>query len=88
LSAGTPVLISKNTPWLGLEEKNLGWDIDLKKIDFFIDVINKLALMSEMERKLKRAYIRENINGILFNKQDYEDNRQLYLQAINGGENI
>jgi glycosyltransferase involved in cell wall biosynthesis len=88
LSAGTPVLISKNTPWLGLEEKNLGWDIDLKKIDFFIDVINKLALMSEMERKLKSAYIRENINGILFNKQDYEDNRQLYLQAINGGENI
>ena len=88
LSVGTPVLISNNTPWLGLEEKNLGWDIDLKKMNHFIDVIHKLALTSEKERMLKRAYIRENINGILLNKQDYEDNRQLYLQVMSGGENI
>ena len=88
LSAGTPVLISKNTPWLGLEDKNLGWDIDLKNMDHFINVIHNLALTTEKERMLKRTFIRENINGILFNKQDYEDNRQLYLQLISGGENI
>ena len=38
--------------------------------------------MSKKERESKRAYIRDNIDGILFNKQDYEDNRQLYLQAF------
>jgi glycosyltransferase involved in cell wall biosynthesis len=85
LSAGTPVLISDNTPWLGLEEKNLGWDIDLKNMDCFIEIINKVALMSPNERESKRDYIRNNINGILFNKQDYEDNRQLYLQAFSRG---
>lgn len=82
LSVGTPVLISNNTPWLRLEEKNLGWDIDLKKMYFFVEIINKVALMSQNERKIKRAFIRDNINAILFNKQDYEDNRQLYLQAF------
>ena len=31
LSVGTPVLISKNTPWFNLESQHLGWDIDLEK---------------------------------------------------------
>ena len=57
-------------------------------MDHFINVIHNLALTTEKERMLKRTFIRENINGILFNKQDYEDNRQLYLQLISGGENI
>ena len=85
LSAGTPVLVSHNTPWLGLEQKNLGWDVDLKEIDRFVDIINKLALMSKSERDVKRAYILDKIDGILFNSKDYEDNRQLYLQTIIGG---
>lgn len=81
LSAGTPVLTSDKTPWLGLEEKNLGWDVDLKNEGYFIDVINNLAMISHDERELKRVYIRDNINNILFNEKDYENNRQLYLQA-------
>lgn len=36
--AGCPVIISDTTPWLGLEEKKLGWDIPLKK-ELFIDAI-------------------------------------------------
>jgi glycosyltransferase involved in cell wall biosynthesis len=85
LSAGTPVLVSNNTPWLGLEKKNLGWDFDLKKIDSFVDVINKLALTNKTERDEKRNYILDNIEGILFNKKDHEDNRQLYLRALARG---
>tara|TARA_Y100001954_G_scaffold24333_1_gene22173 strand:- start:10676 stop:11830 length:1155 start_codon:yes stop_codon:yes gene_type:complete len=29
-SAGTPVIISDNTPWRDLEEKKIGWDVSLK----------------------------------------------------------
>ena len=41
LSSGTPVLISKNTPWLDLESQNLGWDIDLKDMDSFVEIIER-----------------------------------------------
>lgn len=37
--AGTPVLISNNTPWLGLSKMKLGWDLNLDNIDDFIEVI-------------------------------------------------
>jgi len=30
LSAGTPVIISDNTPWRNLQEKKIGWDVSLK----------------------------------------------------------
>lgn len=39
LSVGTPVLISKNTPWLDLEEQKLGWDISLEDKNSFVQVI-------------------------------------------------
>ncbi len=45
-SAGTPVITSNNTPWKNLEEKNIGWDIDLNNKAKFIDVINKCVKMS------------------------------------------
>jgi len=40
LSAGRPVIISDATPWRNLQEKNIGWDVNLKdskKIDSIFD---------------------------------------------------
>jgi len=86
LLAGAQVLISKNTPWLELEEKNIGWDFSLHHFACFVDTIEKVARMSQAELALKRIDIRGKSDEILNNQQDYEDNRQLFLQALAGGE--
>ena len=82
LSSGTPVLISKNTPWLDLESQNLGWDIDLKDMGSFVEIIERIARMSHDERQDKRNNIRIMIKDILINSNDFEDNRLLYQQSF------
>ena len=62
LSVGTPVLISKNTPWLNLEKNDLGWDIDLTNENNFIQVIESYSDQSEEFRKTKRNEIIKNYN--------------------------
>ncbi|GAB3663647.1 hypothetical protein GCM10028791_39110 [Echinicola sediminis] len=49
LSAGCPVIISQNTPWKGLEQHQVGWDIDTSDITNGTGVFNKLALMDMKE---------------------------------------
>ncbi len=48
-SAGCPVITSKNTPWQNLEEKGIGWDINLSNKEEFVKIIEKCADMSEKE---------------------------------------
>ena len=43
LLAGRPVLISDQTPWLGLPEKKTGWDLPLKDAGAFTRVIEEAA---------------------------------------------
>jgi glycosyltransferase involved in cell wall biosynthesis len=43
LSAGRPVLISDQTPWLGLNSKKAGWDLPLNNISEFSKVIEESA---------------------------------------------
>jgi glycosyltransferase involved in cell wall biosynthesis len=76
LSVGTPVLISDNTPWKGLSEKGLGWDINLEEKEKFVEIIETWALIPlkiksklRLERLEKAAQIiydplilQENIN--------------------------
>jgi glycosyltransferase involved in cell wall biosynthesis len=40
LAAGCPLLISDRTPWVGLEEKLIGWDIPLEKPEKWIEILN------------------------------------------------
>ncbi len=41
LLAGRPVLISDQTPWLKLNEKNIGWDLPLQSPGLFKDALNE-----------------------------------------------
>jgi glycosyltransferase involved in cell wall biosynthesis len=43
LSAGRPVLISNKTPWLGLREKGIGWDLSLDDPASWIAAIREAA---------------------------------------------
>ena len=46
---GRPVLISDQTPWLQLEEKETGWDVSLHKSVIFTNIIEKMAGYSQQE---------------------------------------
>ena len=48
-SAGCPVIISDQTPWRNLEEKQIGWDIALSDKQKFRDVIQKCIDMKQDE---------------------------------------
>jgi glycosyltransferase involved in cell wall biosynthesis len=43
LLCGRPVLISDQTPWLGLSAKKAGWDLSLSDVDKFTEVIRETA---------------------------------------------
>ncbi len=47
MQCGIPVLISDKTPWRKLEEKNLGWDLPLKK-EMFLSKIQELVDSTEI----------------------------------------
>lgn len=48
-SAGCPVLISDQTPWLDLEEKQIGWDISLDRTDLWREALQKCVSMDASE---------------------------------------
>ena len=54
LQAGTPVLISDQTPWRDLEAANAGWDLPLAKPEAFISAITRLARESDQDRAERR----------------------------------
>src|SRR3990167_3685639 len=45
LAAGTPVLLSNQTPWHDLSENNAGWEFDLSKPEKFAHQIDTLSLL-------------------------------------------
>lgn len=57
LIGGCPIIISDQTPWRGLEEKEVGWDIKLTEEDYFSSVIQKCVNLDNKEyiKMSKRA---------------------------------
>lgn len=47
MSVACPVIISDQTPWKQLKEKNIGWDISLDKLTEFTEVIDFTASMDQ-----------------------------------------
>lgn len=82
LTAGTPVLISTETPWRNLETDGLGWDIDLDKVDAFVDVIEKSSLLTDVQRLEIRSVVKMKIMERLFDSNILESNRQLFIKQL------
>ena len=82
LTAGTPVLLSTETPWRGLRDDGLGWDIDLTQEDSFVEVIEKHALLSYEERRKMRSAVRRKTAHRLLDPKVLEANRQLFRQQL------
>ena len=59
LSAGTPVVISDQTPWRNLREKNIGFDLSIEDHSIFVKVIGELVDMNQQEfNKMSEAAYR------------------------------
>ncbi|MDZ4190364.1 MAG: glycosyltransferase [Hydrogenophaga sp.] len=79
LSSGLPVLISDQTPWRDLENKELGWDLPLLDPGAFARCIEtchtKPAVEYNQWRQKIRAWALQNIG----NHEAIEQNRQIFM---------
>jgi len=74
LIGGCPIVLSDQTPWRKLREKNIGWDIDLKNKKTFIKVIQEYVLMNQEE------YNKTSRDAYIFGSESssHEDVKDLY----------
>lgn len=79
LSSGLPVLISDTTPWRGLQDKYLGWDIPLDQVNTYVDCIEACAAISPEDYLLWRLSIRSWALQNIGNQDAIEQNRRLFL---------
>ena len=82
LVAGCPVLISDQTPWRGLEEKGVGWDLLLGQPEKFQSVLQKCVDMDQNEHANLSKRAREY--GLQVTKDDgvVEQNRRLFYKTV------
>jgi glycosyltransferase involved in cell wall biosynthesis len=86
LTAGTPVLISNETPWRDLETDGLGWIRELRDMGSFAAVIEELASMAADERTQRRPQIKEKVMERLLDPAVLEANRRLFLRPLDRRE--
>jgi len=80
LGAGTPVLLSDTTPWRGLIDLGIGYDLPLSDISRFRDALTSMWKQSPEEAAAMRArsfnYARKRQQG----NEDVHNNRRLFLE--------
>ena len=78
-AAGTPVLISNQTPWKNLKKEGVGWDIALDNKEGFKAVIDRVGAMDEQEiNNLAKTVYKYGIN-YLDNKEYLMDYKEMFL---------
>lgn len=82
LAAGCPVLISDRTPWRGLGNEQIGWDLSLEDIQPFRNAIQSVLNMdqsafSDLSRRARRYAER-----VLQDPAAVEANRRLFASAL------
>lgn len=82
LTVGTPVLISDQTPWRDLVDDRLGWDVSLKKMETFTEIIEFCSHMTQEEKNELRNHIKNQIVERLTKPEVLEANRQLFKSAL------
>ena len=78
MAAGCPVLISDQTIWKNLKEKNAGWDIALKNENEIIEAINKACTWSQEEFNLYSKGALVFAQQIFDDKEGVEQNKKLF----------
>ena len=81
LLAGCPVLISDQTPWRGLEERGVGWDLPLSETSRFRDVIEKCVAMGAEEFARRSAAAQSFALDIVRDENLREQSRRLFQEV-------
>ena len=79
LIAGTPVIISDQTPWRGLESIGAGWDIKLSNEEKFKEVIEKIIVLDKPEYE----YIHQQAIAYIEEKLNIQDLKKKYSSVFN-----
>lgn len=86
LAAGTPVLLSTETPWRDLGRDGLGWDLGLDDPDAFVRVIEEYSALSPERRQEGRAAVARNIGARLFDPEVLASNLRLFEGRLGGSD--
>lgn len=78
--AGLPVLISDRTPWRGLAEKHLGWDLPLESPDCWVATLQSCADMDEETYEIRHRAAELHAQSLLENPP-LDDWRQMFAQV-------
>ncbi len=79
LMTGCPVIISNQTPWKDLANKNIGWDFALENLDAFTRKIDELTVMNQEDYNKLSASAFDYANRYLDNAEIIDRNRYLFL---------
>ena len=82
LLAGCPVILSDQTPWCNLLEKQIGFDIPLERPDVFIGAIEKFASMEEREFQIWSRRAREYATQLTESSDALRATRRLFDQMM------
>lgn len=78
LFSGLPVLISDQTPWKGLRERDLGWDLPLVDAQSFVDAIEFCGALADPEYLDWRLKIRDWAVKNIANEEIIDKSRRLF----------
>jgi glycosyltransferase involved in cell wall biosynthesis len=81
LAAGCPVIISDKTPWKGLSEKGIGWELPLEK-ELWIEILKYCINMDDVTYKQMSLAARNFITDWLQDPEIEKLNRDVILKAL------
>lgn len=85
LASGCPLIISDRTPWLGLEEKGLGWDLALEKPEKWVKTINYCINLDSVNYSKLVAQGRDFLSKWLLDPKIEEDTLTILKKALGNG---
>lgn len=83
LRSGCPVLISDQTPWVGLNESGCGWGLPLSSKEAFRQAIHEAILWDDAERKTKGVLAQEYAEKTLQKMNSKSEWHELFRAMIN-----
>lgn len=75
-------VISDKTPWQNLEEKNIGFDIDLNQPEKYSKILDQLSEMNEDNFNKLTKNTHEYVQSIINNKKLKEEYRKLFNTKV------
>ena len=79
LSVGCPIIISDQTPWKQLHNKNIGWDISLNNEEKFSEIIDFTASMNQSNYDSMSKAAFDYAQEYIQNPEIKEQNRALFI---------